>query len=997
MELYEVSGAPMASVSNNNPGPEGLALRNKDYKFSTYLLYWDGEPQAYPRGTDTTLGLVDAVQLGSTSIPMAQYLSEAGENGDYTVVLPETMPGDKILLGLQTADPWATVSILNKSALARGDQVGIYQAVKITDGLTEIKVRVTAADKRTRTDRTIHLVNRFSECGLTGMTPEKMQVYTYDGTEVQTVQEGKDIYLASPREESGAIRLAASEGASISVDGEPSDTVSLPDTVYLRTVTVTAADGLHKNQYYFLRRETDGTVPLVQPVSEEDREKAEAMAAPWREYIEGTDDWAADLVDYWGTFKAAAVNGDFTGKHVYDVAKHSFSQATDWAACILELVLVGENPYDYRGIDFVAGLQGCKSSNGLYGGYGNNIWTLQALKVLGEPIGEPLVEAVKRDCMNSWSIDLQGWAVAALRGVIPDEELIALSLHLKDTQEQYGGVWGNAFTNGCVISGIVNAGLNLDYFQYKGKGLLEVMEEEIRIAVNNKNKDIVIALGDIINGENVYHRYRMTQGRWENLLEVAGGLAAQHTEDTELSGALEAMRQADGYQGNGELYFALLQLVGKYQEKVSYGSQTVKFSRVVVGMGDALTPNTYGKDYVYEYYGQPLENGWARYSWIRNPRPAGGHFHRLADPGEDYSGIRSKDMKDHLEFGSDKGEEEYYFDKIYFVQVLHYYNGLGGENVPDTTVEAFGPVKVDVYAPKVQVNGEDGGGTDNAQYTLDHSGNGILQITASDTMSGIWRISCRTEDGKETVLYDAETDVEVDMETYGKREIQRELPVNQAGQLSFIVKDLAGYATEASVTVAEPYSGPAGGPEQKPGQDPAQTPDTSAPGNTTEPPAKAPEEPAQTKSIAKLGFKKISDQAYTGKAVRPTVTVKDGKTKLKAGRDYTLTYKNNKKAGRASVTVKGKGAYTGKKTLGFNIRYSLKKAKVAKIKNQVYKKGKAAKPAVKVTYQGKKLKKGRDYTVTYQKNKKAGRAAAVIKGKGNYMGTRKVTFKIVKK
>ncbi|MFT3952587.1 MAG: hypothetical protein QM689_11700 [Oscillospiraceae bacterium] len=53
------------------------------------------------------------------------------------------------------------------------------------------------------------------------------------------------------------------------------------------------------------------------------------------------------------------------------------------------------------------------------------------------------------------------------------------------------------------------------------------------------------------------------------------------------------------------------------------------------------------------------------------------------------------------------------------------------------------------------------------------------------------------------------------------------------------------------------------------------------------------------------------DMTYTGKVLKPTLIVKDGSTKLKAGTDYTLTYKNNTAVGVAIITVTGKGDYTG--------------------------------------------------------------------------------------
>lgn len=61
-----------------------------------------------------------------------------------------------------------------------------------------------------------------------------------------------------------------------------------------------------------------------------------------------------------------------------------------------------------------------------------------------------------------------------------------------------------------------------------------------------------------------------------------------------------------------------------------------------------------------------------------------------------------------------------------------------------------------------------------------------------------------------------------------------------------------------------------------------------------------------------------TNKAYTGKELKPAVTVKDGSTKLSSG-NYTVTYKNNTKIGKATVTVKGKGNYSGTVTKTFKI------------------------------------------------------------------------------
>ena len=139
----------------------------------------------------------------------------------------------------------------------------------------------------------------------------------------------------------------------------------------------------------------------------------------------------------------------------------------------------------------------------------------------------------------------------------------------------------------------------------------------------------------------------------------------------------------------------------------------------------------------------------------------------------------------------------------------------------------------------------------------------------------------------------------------------------------------------------------------------------------------------------------ISDMTYTGKAVKPDVTVKLGSKTLKNGTDYTVTYENNTKAGTACATIKGKGNYYGKLSKTFTIKAkSVAKAGVTGLASKVYT-GKAIKPAVTVKVGGNTLKKGTDYTVSYKNNKKIGKASVTIKGKGNYTGTvtKKFTIK----
>ena len=133
--------------------------------------------------------------------------------------------------------------------------------------------------------------------------------------------------------------------------------------------------------------------------------------------------------------------------------------------------------------------------------------------------------------------------------------------------------------------------------------------------------------------------------------------------------------------------------------------------------------------------------------------------------------------------------------------------------------------------------------------------------------------------------------------------------------------------------------------------------------------------------------------AYDGKAKKPSVTVKlNGKT-LKNGTDYSVTYSNNTKVGTATVKITAKGNYTGTISKTFKIKNNFAKSTVSGIATKTFT-GKAQTQKITVKFNGKTLKSGTDYTVTYSNNTKVGTATVKIVGKGNYTGTITKTFKI---
>lgn len=149
----------------------------------------------------------------------------------------------------------------------------------------------------------------------------------------------------------------------------------------------------------------------------------------------------------------------------------------------------------------------------------------------------------------------------------------------------------------------------------------------------------------------------------------------------------------------------------------------------------------------------------------------------------------------------------------------------------------------------------------------------------------------------------------------------------------------------------------------------------------------------------------ISNQAYTGKAVTPGVTVSCGGNKLKEGVDYTLSYTNNVAVGDAAVIISPSESnpyYVGSRIVEFAICNSVAAATITGVPSSQTYTGSLITPEPQVYIGGKKLVKGRDYTVKWQNEVNVGTAAIEIvgtgeNGTGEYVGRKVITYKIIPK
>ena len=93
----------------------------------------------------------------------------------------------------------------------------------------------------------------------------------------------------------------------------------------------------------------------------------------------------------------------------------------------------------------------------------------------------------------------------------------------------------------------------------------------------------------------------------------------------------------------------------------------------------------------------------------------------------------------------------------------------------------------------------------------------------------------------------------------------------------------------------------------------------------------------------------ISSQTYTGNVILPLPTITYNNKTLKKDTDYTLSYSDNINAGTATITITGKGNFTGMTSMTFIItQKSAEKLNISEIANQIYT-GKKIKPNVVIT------------------------------------------------
>ena len=553
--------------------------------------------------SDTSLKKIEATQLGGVRVPLTQYnVGTDEETNQMYIALPENLPTDgeevfnKILLGLIPTDPNAKVEIMDtdeNNPVVVGAEVGIYHSVYVTkaDGSyrDSINVKVTASDG-TEQIHTIGFKFASSDCTVNNMTFTGGTLKDYSSKEAVSFNPETKTYLL---QHSGDVKVKvdAADNTTVFINGKKQTanedgtyTISASDMATI--VKVVAQDGLNNVSYYFVTEDEKGNTPLYGQ-TEDTKKKIDYLLTGWnnrseeeRKTLVSSDD---GYIGAWAIYQSRATKVDIRNATTYDVTKTTYNQATDWARDILELIMIGENPYNYNGKNLVEGLKACSNGSGTYGPFACNIWSLMAFKALGEQPKDydKLVAVVKAQAENkSFDKDMRAWAIATIADLLTPEEVLPIALSLKETQNA-DGLWGNSYTNGCQLSAIGATGINIEYFNTADTTVLdaytknyfdpEIYKFTYASLKSSYQKDAIIGLGDLLYGRSVYTDYKLTNEKVQSLLDAAGKLDTSNATDEQkatLTSAMEALEAVKSDKaGYGDEYYALYVAMGAISDE----------------------------------------------------------------------------------------------------------------------------------------------------------------------------------------------------------------------------------------------------------------------------------------------------------------------------------------------------------------------------------------------------------------------------------------------
>ena len=149
-----------------------------------------------------------------------------------------------------------------------------------------------------------------------------------------------------------------------------------------------------------------------------------------------------------------------------------------------------------------------------------------------------------------------------------------------------------------------------------------------------------------------------------------------------------------------------------------------------------------------------------------------------------------------------------------------------------------------------------------------------------------------------------------------------------------------------------------------------------------------------TNDISACSISDIGSVYYAAGGAKPVPEIKYKDTPLVLNEDFTVSYKNNKKLGTATVVIKGKGSFYGSTEKTFSIK-SRPISDTQITISDVFYNPQGILPKVGVSIDDGYFREGTDYTVSYGSTDTTGMVTVRVIGLGGLTGSKEVSYNVL--
>ncbi|MBR4305477.1 MAG: hypothetical protein IKT78_01385, partial [Ruminiclostridium sp.] len=151
---------------------------------------------------------------------------------------------------------------------------------------------------------------------------------------------------------------------------------------------------------------------------------------------------------------------------------------------------------------------------------------------------------------------------------------------------------------------------------------------------------------------------------------------------------------------------------------------------------------------------------------------------------------------------------------------------------------------------------------------------------------------------------------------------------------------------------------------------------------------------ALTSDVSACEITEIGEVYYSAGGAKPIPEIKYEGNALTLNKDFTVSYRDNKQLGKATVIINGKGHFYGTVEKTFTVKARPLSETIITVSDVFYTE-QGEKPRVSVSAEGKYFKEGVDYTVSYSDTETPHIVSVTVTGSDLLTGSKELTYNIM--